>query len=590
MVSKKILVFAVFLMLAPAAFALTATYSKNGNALSSGSGQYATNSHCGGTVCGWVSGNQIILGVYGDPISFNGGAATWSFSVAQPLNSIQSALLTVSWPTLQGKGLHSVSGSGGGTVSVNGGNIASPSVNCANKCHPSNPDCYAYSCGDFSAIYNVPVNQIGSTTDVTISAGSSNLWDIATVTLTITYSSGGVCSKNSDCGTDGWVNSPSCSNNDVYQNYKTYICNNPGTPSSSCTSSTASKLKQDCGDTTYELWSAPYCNGKIVEKSRTVHNKGCSSGACTAADTTEKQTVQTCQYSCTNGVCTGQPACSTNSDCGTDGYTDSPFCQSGNVYQNYVTYTCSNPGNTNAACTNNKAAKLKQTCSSGCSGGICQGGGQTPLPPTTLLLYEPFESTQPSGWSITGSASSTTGKVQNAVDFARGSRAAYPANVNSNAGTIEFWFKPHFYVGSGETGTGLFEIGEIGQPNSIALFILPYKTGNVVAMEMRDASNKLTQSWTRALKVDPEKWHHAVLTWKCNQNSNYMKIIYDGKSGSSNSGACSSLSLPGNLKVAGVSGYYNDGSEAIDDLRVYNYVRTSQQIAGDYNHPNTPPA
>jgi len=66
------------------------------------------------------------------------------------------------------------------------------------------------------------------------------------------------------------------------------------------------------------------------------------------------------------------PVCNTNSDCGTNGYTGSPFCQGNNVYQNFITYTCQNPGTSNAQCVSNTTAQLKQTCSNGCSNGVCQ--------------------------------------------------------------------------------------------------------------------------------------------------------------------------------------------------------------------------
>ena len=54
------------------------------------------------------------------------------------------------------------------------------------------------------------------------------------------------CASDSDCGTSGFTGSLTCQNNDVYQNYKTYVCNNPGTSGAQCANSTASTLKQKC--------------------------------------------------------------------------------------------------------------------------------------------------------------------------------------------------------------------------------------------------------------------------------------------------------------------------------------------------------
>jgi len=55
------------------------------------------------------------------------------------------------------------------------------------------------------------------------------------------------CSKNSDCGTDSWVESAFCSSGDVYQKWRTWTCNNPGTTSSFCSYSDSDKKKEDCG-------------------------------------------------------------------------------------------------------------------------------------------------------------------------------------------------------------------------------------------------------------------------------------------------------------------------------------------------------
>ncbi len=54
------------------------------------------------------------------------------------------------------------------------------------------------------------------------------------------------CSGKSDCGTDGFINEPFCKNNDVWDKWRTWTCNNPGTKSSSCSASSTDKLREDC--------------------------------------------------------------------------------------------------------------------------------------------------------------------------------------------------------------------------------------------------------------------------------------------------------------------------------------------------------
>ena len=65
--------------------------------------------------------------------------------------------------------------------------------------------------------------------------------------------------------------------------------------------------------------------------------------------------------------------CLSNSDCGTDGYFGSLFCQGKGIYQNYNTFSCSNPGTTQSSCSNSVTALLKSSCPTSqiCSNAQC---------------------------------------------------------------------------------------------------------------------------------------------------------------------------------------------------------------------------
>ncbi len=54
------------------------------------------------------------------------------------------------------------------------------------------------------------------------------------------------CTQNSDCGTDGYVGSTFCSDDVVMRTYRTYTCNNPGTPSASCSYSDTNIAQETC--------------------------------------------------------------------------------------------------------------------------------------------------------------------------------------------------------------------------------------------------------------------------------------------------------------------------------------------------------
>src|SRR3989344_1354293 len=122
------------------------------------------------------------------------------------------------------------------------------------------------------------------------------------------------CNTNSDCGTNSYVGSNFCQVNSVLRNFTTYTCNNPGTANAYCSSSTTAQLQQ----------------------------------ACTSGQT------------CSNQACSTQNiVCSTTSDCGTNSYVGSPFCQANSVYRNLTTYTCNNPGTSTSYCSNTSQSQLQ---------------------------------------------------------------------------------------------------------------------------------------------------------------------------------------------------------------------------------------
>ncbi|MFH1968526.1 MAG: hypothetical protein ABIJ84_04015 [bacterium] len=136
------------------------------------------------------------------------------------------------------------------------------------------------------------------------------------------------CDCDSDCGWSGFIGDSFCQDGDVYRTYKTNTCLNPWTESAECVYSESPKLWYSC-----ESWQT------------------CSAGFCIDINV----------------------ECDSNSACGTNGFVGETFCQSGNVYQNYKTYTCNNPGVPNASCNSSTTAQLKQTCGQNqtCQSGSC---------------------------------------------------------------------------------------------------------------------------------------------------------------------------------------------------------------------------
>src|SRR3989344_891627 len=135
-----------------------------------------------------------------------------------------------------------------------------------------------------------------------------------------------LCTGNSDCGSDGFIGSRYCQGNTVHQDFKTFMCANAGSASSSCSSTTNSVPIKQCAG-----------------------NEMCSNGACV-------------------GV-----TCSTTQDCGTSDFEGNTFCQNGDVYKNFRSFMCSNAGKPTSSCSSSTSPQLFDDCNSGevCSNGAC---------------------------------------------------------------------------------------------------------------------------------------------------------------------------------------------------------------------------
>ncbi len=191
------------------------------------------------------------------------------------------------------------------------------------------------------------------------------------------------CSSDSDCGTDEWVGSDFCSSDDVYQDYRTWVCNDAGTTSSTCSYVDTATLKQDCGtagcsDGVCNEVSCPssvcggYCGDYSDYPTVRFYNSGssyyfyCSDKTCGYSD------YEYCSQGCENGQCKEAITCSLNSDCGTDEWVGSDFCSGDDIYQDYRTWTCNDAGTTSSTCSYVDTATLKQDCgTAGCSDGVC---------------------------------------------------------------------------------------------------------------------------------------------------------------------------------------------------------------------------
>ena len=206
------------------------------------------------------------------------------------------------------------------------------------------------------------------------------------------------CYINSDCGTSTWTGNPYCQNSNVFQNYRTYACENPGTPFASCVQLNQGKIKQSCGNDIDGDWIT-YCKDSNVWESKTISEKGCLDGFCFTNTEKSDKMVRSCT-DCSDGECVGESesitytindyipnnpepdpviepnpvsehTCGSDSDCGNDQWVRDSYCQNDNIYRDYRTYTCNNPGTDGAYCTYSDKSNFVEECEDDCENGAC---------------------------------------------------------------------------------------------------------------------------------------------------------------------------------------------------------------------------
>ncbi len=199
------------------------------------------------------------------------------------------------------------------------------------------------------------------------------------------------CFSNSDCGVNGLIGNKFCKTGDVFQQFKTYACNNAGTSSASCSNSVADNLVKDCsanelcsnGDCkpvacfkdsdcgSSEILNT-YCSENAVKqdvKNYSCLNAGTLNAACSNAVQTNLLTQCTQKQACEDTQCK-DITCFADSECGSTEYLDL-FCSANDVFQNLKNYSCSNAGTTSSKCSSSLTSFLKEDCAYGCNNNSC---------------------------------------------------------------------------------------------------------------------------------------------------------------------------------------------------------------------------
>jgi len=164
------------------------------------------------------------------------------------------------------------------------------------------------------------------------------------------------CSSNSQCGTDGFIDSPFCTQNNISRLYKQFTCENPATLESVCKSEIIETTIESCTDTC--------SNGQCVQFT-CKNNQDCSDNNPLTFD--ECINPSTISSQCRNT----EINCASNSDCGFTGFLGAEFCSVNSIAKNFQTSTCNNPGTPQSSCTTNIEEQIISSCQSSCSNGQC---------------------------------------------------------------------------------------------------------------------------------------------------------------------------------------------------------------------------
>jgi hypothetical protein len=156
------------------------------------------------------------------------------------------------------------------------------------------------------------------------------------------------CTEDLECGVDGFVGDSFCWNDDVYQAYESHTCELDG----SCDSEIGDVLVDSCD------YLSECSVGECVPIVCEIDNE---------CDDDEDLTIDSCVNPGELGsFCENTPiSCNVHSDCGMDGVVGDDFCAEGDVKQEFVTYTCENPGTVSSVCTSDSEPVLVDECESG---------------------------------------------------------------------------------------------------------------------------------------------------------------------------------------------------------------------------------
>ena len=166
------------------------------------------------------------------------------------------------------------------------------------------------------------------------------------------------CSANTDCGIDSVIGQPFCAEKDVKEIVRTFTCHNPGTPESSCSSTTIQRIKTVCQD--------QCLNGQCITVRCNSHDE---------CNDNNPGTIDICNNPGTSqSFCTNNPAdiiCTSNTECGSDGFISDNICLGKDITRLFQSFVCQNPNTPQSFCSSTLEQRTTQSCTLACQNGQC---------------------------------------------------------------------------------------------------------------------------------------------------------------------------------------------------------------------------
>jgi len=168
----------------------------------------------------------------------------------------------------------------------------------------------------------------------------------------------GECISDSDCGPTTGLSDLFCVLDDVSKLVRTWSCENEGTPLSYCASDIGVEFVESCDN---------YCMGGECVSIACLNHVDCDDG--------EEDTLDICTNAGTeDAFCANNPigvTCSSDLNCGEDGYIPERVCYGKDVTRIYQEFSCHSPGEEISFCSSRVIQEVVETCEFFCSAGEC---------------------------------------------------------------------------------------------------------------------------------------------------------------------------------------------------------------------------